>query len=868
MLCLVMTSAYAQGKLENTVITLSFKDAELQQVFKWIEKEYGASFAYSSEIGKLKVSVSFTKQRFFDAMKKIAEPNGLEFSVIGDQIVFSIKPKPQPRQKIKGEVYDEHARSGLPGATIKILNFEPLTGTVTDDNGLFVLSDLPLGRYSIEISFVGYQTRIEESIVLGAGKEVNLSIGMIEDINKLEEVVISGYKNRVVPTNQMAVVSARSISTEETERFAGSLSDPARMALSYAGVTSSNGYTNEIIVRGNSPRGLLWRLEGIEIPNPNHYGVEGSSGGFINILNSSNMARSDFFVSAFPSEFGNASSGIFDLRMRKGNADKREYSLEAATLGLRASAEGPIGNNNGSYILNYRYSLLGLLSNFSDNYDLPNFQDATFKINLPTKRNGTFSLFGLAGTGRWNEESGVAYRDATQQIVEESWTDVQHYDLAIAGATHSMSFKNNKTFLENVIALSATQNRPSSSEFNYDIMKPFLKEEGKYVNSGYRLASSLNHKFNAAHVMTAGLKLNYLTYNLEADEGLPTGSVSRVLDKRGEAFLTQGFLSWQWRPSNNWVINGGGHATHFSLNNQLLIEPRFGVEYSLSDLQTISVGMGLHSRHESIATYFGEGVRDGQVVYPNQHLKLARSAHWVLGYNLSFSNHLHVKAEAYYQQQFDVPVEDDPASSYSSINHDVSFTTRQLVNKGVGRNYGIELTLEKNYSNDFYLLTTGSLFDATYKALDGIWRNTRYNVSYAANLIGGKEFRLRKNTSSERGLGLNLRGAFTGGKRVTPIDLQQSIEAGYGVEIEEEAYSKQLSDYYRLDFSVYYKWERKKASHQLKFDVLNLLEQNIYGIRFVQAKLGNPPKIQEYSFNEQDEERSNVFPVFNYKVSF
>ncbi len=772
------------------------------------------------------------------------------------------------RQKIKGTVYDEHSHVGLPGAIIRVLGSDPIIATSAEDDGTFVLENLPIGRYDLEISFVGYQSRIHQNIILGSAKEVILSIGMIEEVSNLKEVVVSGYKDRVVPTNQMAVVSARSISDEETQRFAGSLGDPARMALSYAGVTSSNGYSNEIIVRGNSPRGLLWRLEGIEIPNPNHYAVEGSSGGFINILNSSNMARSDFFVSAFPAEFGNASSGIFDLKMRKGNTDMREHTLEMATLGLRASTEGPIGKNRGSYLLNYRYSTLGLLGKIRPGFDYPIFQDVTLKLNLPTKKMGIFSLFGLGGTGKWDEESRVGFDDPNQGIVIKTYYDKQHYDLGIIGAKHAISFKNNKTFLETVIAISATANKPSSSDFNYALLKPYIKERGKYINSAYRLASTLNHKVNASNLIAGGLKLNLIRYDLVSENGLPDGVITKTLDKGGSVNLVQGFLSWQFKPSDYWVFNSGLHVTYFSLSNQVLAEPRIGIERTITDNQSVSLGAGLHSRHESIATYYGEYNLNGQTIRPNQDLHLSRAAHFVMAYNVALFNNFHLKTEAYIQCQFDVPVENDIYSSYSSINNDVSFTTKDLVNKGVAKNYGVELTLEKNYERQFYFLITGSLFDAKYKGLDEIWRNTRYNVNYAANVIGGKEFNLGKKREKNRALGLNVRGAFTGGKKVTPIDLAQSIAMGYQVEISELAYTKTLKDYYRVDFSLYYKWDRKKTSHQLKIDILNLFEQNVYGIRYVQPKGGLPAQIQEYSFNEEDSVQPNRYIVFSYRIDF
>ncbi|MEL6358302.1 MAG: TonB-dependent receptor, partial [Bacteroidota bacterium] len=164
-----------------------------------------------------------------------------------------------------------------------------------------------------------------------------------------------------------------------------------------------------IIIRGNSPRGLLWRMEGIEIPNPNHFSEEGASGGGISALSVNVLANSDFFTGAFPAEYGNAASGVFDLSLRKGNNEKREYAFQAGVLGLDLAAEGPIGAPGGaSYLANYRYSTLSILStlgvNITGDGDQTDFQDATFKIQVPTTKDGYLSLWGLGG------KSGNSYQ--------------------------------------------------------------------------------------------------------------------------------------------------------------------------------------------------------------------------------------------------------------------------------------------------------------------------------------------------------------------------------------------------------------------------------------------------------------------------
>ena len=177
---------------------------------------------------------------------------------------------------------------------------------------------------------------------------------------KAVEITAKEEKNRA--QNDLALVSARGFSVEETQRYAGSFDDPGRMAQSYAGVAAGDDGSNELVVRGNSPRGVLWKMEGMEIPNPNHFSEQGSGGGAISMLKGGMMANSDFYTGAFPAEYGNAASGVFDINLRKGNNQKREYAAQIGLLGVEGAMEGPFkAGYEGSYLVNYRYSTLDML---------------------------------------------------------------------------------------------------------------------------------------------------------------------------------------------------------------------------------------------------------------------------------------------------------------------------------------------------------------------------------------------------------------------------------------------------------------------------------------------------------------------------
>ena len=185
----------------------------------------------------------------------------------------------------------------------------------SNESGEFKLQNVLLGCQTFSVSFLGYESMSIPDVFVTAGKEVILTISLTKSISKLNEVEIT-YSRKDDPTvtnNEMLTVSSRSFNLEDTKKYAGSLGDPSRMAANFAGVVAGNDSRNDIVVRGNSPNAILWQLEGINIPNPNHFGSKCNSGGPVSILNSNNLAKSDFFTSAFPAQYGNAIGGVFDV---------------------------------------------------------------------------------------------------------------------------------------------------------------------------------------------------------------------------------------------------------------------------------------------------------------------------------------------------------------------------------------------------------------------------------------------------------------------------------------------------------------------------------------------------------------------------
>ncbi len=484
-------------------------------------------------------------------------------------------------QNVRGVVVDKSSQTPLPGANIILQNSDPLNGTVTDLNGNFMLTGVRVGRQNLKISFVGYQTLELNELIVSSAKELVLKVELEENIYTTGEVVIQSYLRKDKPLNSMALVSARSFTIEETNRYAGSYGDPARMAANYAGVLSSRDNRNDIIIRGNSPMGLQYRVDGIEIANPNHFGALGTTGGPITVLNTNLLSNSDFLTGAFPAEYGNALSGIFDLKMRTGNTERYEYWGQMGFNGLEFGAEGPVSRKAGSsFLAAYRYSFVDIIEKFGfELKESADYQDLSFKLNFPTRKTGSFSIMGIGGT------SNIEMVDSDSP--QEDWTFATHGEdistgsvIATVGITHQY-FITKATRIRTDLAFIGTDVETQIDTFNLNPAHQFNWGGEKSKEFKYTLSSSIKSKIDSKNNISFGFTgdLYHVDYT---DSTYYSGRYHMETDSRDQFALIRANGQWE-RKFIRWFTGYLGlNAQYLTLNSSFFIEPRLGMMWEVS----------------------------------------------------------------------------------------------------------------------------------------------------------------------------------------------------------------------------------------------------------------------------------------------
>jgi hypothetical protein len=798
----------------------------------------------------------------------------------------------QITQTVKGKITDKATGIGLPGVVVKIKgDATNQLGASSDGNGNYKITGVPIGRQTIIFSMMGYKPRVMSDQIIISGKEFYLEVEMDESAQDLAEVEVKADANNE-DVLTMQSINVKSFNLEETERYPGSRQDPARAAQNFAGVQGNNDARNDIVVRGNSPSGLLWRLEEVDIPNPNHFAVAGSAGGPQSLINNKYLANSDFYTGAFPANYGNALGAVFDLKMRNGNNEKHERTFQFGFLGTELALEGPLSKKSGaSYLITYRYSTLKLFSAVNFNLGtsaVPGYQDIGIRLNFPTKKAGVFSFSGIGGLSNIDiilSKDTVRPRELYGDLNRDQYFRT---NMGVGILSHVYSF-NSKTLMRTTLAHSGQSvNSKHYQVVRYPNFKPkdTLPNILDYNFNEYKTTLSwfVKHKINSRNSFKTGLFANVIGINFydkikvnSVFDTIPTKIVNKSFKLREEVvtsfLLIQPYFSYVHKFSDKLTLNAGVFTQLLTLNNKFSVEPRASLKYDITNNQSLSLAYGMHSQMQPTYIYYarpdsivnnGVLIANSDRIPTNKDLDFSKSQHVVLGYDIFPSKSLRIKAEVYYQYLWNIPVYVMPSSA-SLLNRGATFTRffpiYTMVNNGTGSNYGLEFTLEKLFQKHWFLLYSGSLFQSKYTGSDNKVRNTDFNGNYMMNLLAGYEFAIGR--SKKNSISIGSKFTYGGGRRYSPVNIPASNAVMDVIPVNDSINTLQFDPYSRLDLRLSYKINGKKVSTEIALDILNILStKNILALSYAPdpADLKKDPLIKNYQLG--------FLPLLYVKVDF
>ncbi len=769
---------------------------------------------------------------------------------------FASAQETTPSQTVKGTITALDNDQPVIGANIYIIDTK--LGAKSKTDGTFRIEKVPVGRLTLRITAAGFET-ITQDILATSGKQVVLTIQMKEKVVKGEEIIVRAGDN-FKPNNEEALISAATFSVDEVKRFAGSREDPARMAQSFAGVVGVDDQRNDIIIRGGSPTELLWRLDNIDIPNPNHFATQGATGGPVNAINVNLLNNSDFLTGAFPAEYGDKMSGVFDLRTRKGNSERFEFVGQLGFAGFEALIEGPLFGNGSSFIASYRKSTLQIFDALGIDFGfagVPKYDDLTLKADIQLGANDALSIIALGG------RSDINIEQSKQDTVYTGDFDITNgSDLGVLGANWKHLF-NDKTVgqftLSTVYAKFRTQVDSLTTDNNNHVTSKDLFYKSDSKEGFYSAKYKLSYSADVSNVFSGGIEARLPYYDLNEARSTVRDEANGIpysINADGSSFHALSFLNWQWRPNDEFTFNTGVHLQYFEISKKTSIEPRFGAAWAFAEGQSLTAGIGIHRQSLPLVIYFGNAA--------NKDLDFSQSIHYILGYSNQLASDLLLKVEGYYKDISHAAVARDTQSSFSMLNSGSTFgnvsTNKALISTGLGKAYGVELTMMKHFSDGYYFTTTGSFFHQRFTGSDGVWRDGAFDNQFIVNVLAGYDWKISPTFSIE------FSGKYTaaGGAPYTPIDTfkakkyNASGQFGQFYYDESRAYGERYPTYQRLDVKVEFRQ--------------NLGSVSIIGF-FTAENVLNRANVLSYAYDPRNQRikqinQLGIFPYGGFRVEF
>ncbi len=718
-----------------------------------------------------------------------------------------------PGATVRGRVYAAMGGRPLPGAEVQLLRDSIALRTTTDSSGAFRFTDVPPGLYALEAAAEGHDPERIAELWARSGKEEELRLELSAEGLMLQMHSVE----RLARPPSVLPLGVRSFTVEQGLRTPATFYDPARLVGTFPGTSGANDQANHLLVRGRSPLANAWLLEGVEITSPNHLTNAGTNsdlpvltGGGVTILSAQMLGTSHFLTGALPMVYGNALGGVFDMRLRSGNTERREWTVQAGLIGLDLGTEGPIGKSGrGAYLVNYRYSTLGILGAIGVDLgdEAITFQDLSFHITLPVGKRGELRVFGMGGV---SSNVFEAERDTTAWEFDKDDKDITYTARMGAAGTRLRLPLGERTDLSATVAISGSVQERDEVLIGTDL-QPGFASVAQLAEQKVSASLQVQHRIGARLRVVAGGSAMQRTTTTQLEPAIV-------------GVLLRPFAGATYAITDRLTAEAGMALAHYTFNASQATEPRAQLAYSMRKGHRATIGYGMRSQlpaHAIMQVHF-----PGMVAW-NEQVGLTRSQDLVAGYQHAVNSRLTVRVEVYHQELMDVAVTESgfvgldgfpPASMVNGWDEPFRFP---LTSNGRATAQGAELSVERAFAKGLFYSANVSLVDSRYRSPGGTWYNTRWNTGYMANAVVGREWAKPKE-GSVRTWGASLRFSLSGGQRYTPLDWQN--RRGFFVPMPTgDPYSAQLSTMHRVDLRIYLKRDRSGRTGVWTLDLQNLL---------------------------------------------
>jgi outer membrane receptor for ferrienterochelin and colicin len=689
-------------------------------------------------------------------------------------------------------------------------------GTITDNAGFFRITNVLPSNYNLTASFLGYETQTLFNAVIKTVGNQEYNFVLVQNEQLLNEVTIK--KSKLKRTKETPL-SIQSLSAVEIANYPGSNNDVVRVAQSLPGVSPSvGGFRNDLIIRGGASNETVYYLDGMEIPNINHFSTQGSSGGPVGLLNVSFIEDVTLSASAFGAKYDNPLSGVLQFKQRKGNDERFSSNFRLSATEAAFTTEGPLFKNgkeksNTSFIASVRRSYLQFLFEAIGLPIRPNYWDYQYKVTHKIDEYNELNLTGIGSIDEFSLEAPDDF-DANQQALLDQAPFIEQQTNAV-GMTWRKRFKNNKGFMSTTLSNNILKNVFTRFEDNKNKTGELFKNDA--IENETKLRYEITYFLNDWKI-NAGANQQYSYYSNTTFGVNPSINYATEID-----FIKYGFFG---NLSNSFLDNKLDVSFGFRvdddtfLNTNLLetFSPRLAVSYKLQDTWRISGTLG---RYFKIPPYTILGFRNNSGALINQNSNYTISNHAVLGIEKTVGDGAKVSLEAFYKQYEDYPV---------SINDGVSLANKgagfevlgnePIATVGKGRAYGFEFLAQQKFINNFYGIFSYTFFYSEFTGLDNVYRPSVWDSRHLISLTSG--YKLKKNWE------VAARYRFVGNTPYAPVNQAETL-ANYPQVVFDYSRlgSEKLDIFSQLDVRIDKKWNFKKFSFNLFVEAQNLLAQAI-----------------------------------------